>query len=62
MLLNNFSSGLFTSLDSRIIPPNFGVKYHNIDNQTGNIEPIKDDKIISSTNKSNLINFQDKWL
>ena len=62
MLLNNFSGGLFTRLDSRLIPPNFGVKYHNIDNQTGNIEPIKDDKIISPTNKSNLINFQDKWL
>jgi len=60
MLLQNFSGGLFTRLDSRLSPPNFGVIYHNIDNQTGNIESIKDDLVVDDLEFQNFHWFKDK--
>jgi hypothetical protein len=62
MLLNNFSGGLFTRIDSRLVSSQYGVVYHNIDNQTGNLEPIKDDIILQQTDKQNCINFKNNWI
>ena len=62
MLLQDFSGGLNTRVDSRLISPTQATIYENINPINGNIEAFNEDKKEFEAKDKNFINFKDEWV